>query len=132
MSRVYPPYSGYRGSEVLMHGSGSYHSPIVIDDEDDEGEDEAFVELELERRLASPRGDMEYEDWDDEDPDDAMMARLWSGREEMYYDYAPDEVATPGTPPILFTVNRIMENFQDMRSLLRLTARGNEPTATRS
>ena len=71
-----------------MHGAGSWNSPIVISDD----EDEATVELELERRLASPREDVDYyDDWDSYE--DMIEQRLWAGRR---YDDAPVEEAAYG------------------------------------
>lgn len=68
---------------MTMYGAGSWSSPIVISDD----EDEATVELELERRLASPRDGMEYQDdWDDYD--EAVDRRLWGYGPR--YDSAPE------------------------------------------
>lgn len=81
---------------------------------DDEGEDEATVELELERRLASPRGDMEYDDWDDEDPVDAMARTKWADEgSELYVDEAPVGQAVHGASlGVVCTDNITEESLQ--------------------
>ena len=77
-----------------MYGAGSWNSPIYISDD----EDEATVELELERRLASPRDDYEYED-DWNSYENAVDARLW-GEGHMEY-YSDDYDDYQGAPSVL-------------------------------
>ena len=65
-----------------MYGAGSWNSPIYISDD----EDEATVELELERRLASPRDDFDYnDDWDSYDA--AVDTRLWGSARAFEDEY---------------------------------------------
>lgn len=74
----------------MMHGAGSWNSPIVIESDDDD--EEAYVELALEQRLSSPRRnvDVEYDDWDYEDIDDAVSHRLWAPSASHYLAGAPE------------------------------------------
>ena len=62
-----------------MPGAGSWSSPIEISDDED---DAHSVELELERRLASPMDDEDYDDWGAYD--DAVQDRLWGYHDAPY------------------------------------------------
>ena len=88
-----------------MYGAGSWNSPIYISDD----EDEATVELELERRLASPRDDFDYnDDWDSYDA--AVDTRLWGSArafEDEYDDLGEDYLtggAFSGAPSVALSI----------------------------
>ena len=70
-------------------GVGSHSSPIVISDD----EDEAFVELELEHRLSSPRDMMFDDDFSYGYDFQATVAHLASHQDQSYMDKHPHELA---------------------------------------
>ncbi|KAF7795642.1 hypothetical protein EIP86_006807 [Pleurotus ostreatoroseus] len=94
-----------------MFGAGSWSSPIVISDD----EDEAYVEreLELEQRLSSPRGRyVEYYnnfEYVDEYEDDLVDRRLWGTSRPAYYEGTPEEDMLYGTVSTLSPFYRVME-----------------------
>ena len=97
---------------MTIHGVGSLNSPIVISDD----EDEAYVELELEQRLSSPRESMELE-FDDDFQDDYSWQDNITQEDSYRNDLVQDEYAddvTPngrmphGTPRLVSRVSRFL------------------------
>lgn len=74
---------------MTVNGAGSWSSPIVISDSDDS---EAFVELELERRISSPRDgmDVDYEDYRDSYGWPDTREQEYAYNEEPRWDDPPD------------------------------------------